>query len=152
MSSYLQPLYDALRGSIGRAWPDVVAGGVFEAEHASVIPWADLAPNLPIAAIVLTGLASTDLGGMCNQAFLASVDIYRLARVDGPSGNLLPSLEALRDDLYANPLTYGQFWPDPLALSWNDELTPNRILASKQIFYARAGRLSITVLVGDAAS
>lgn len=149
MSQYLQPLYNALRTPISRAWVDVGTNGIWEAEHVTLVPLSDL--NLPYAAIVVNQLTSTDLGGMCNLAYLASVDIYRFQRVNGPAGLLLPMLEALRDDLFTHPLSYGQVWPDPTALAWHDELLINKILASKGMVDVRAGRLSISVLIGDAA-
>lgn len=145
MSAYLQDTYTALRTRITATWTDVVTGGVFEAEHIQLVPFADL--TLPFAVIVLNRAVAADWGAS-NQTYIVQADVYYVATVTGPTGAVLTKLEALRDDLWTTDLTTGQVMPEGMALEWSDAMYPNTLFAAKEMLI-RAGRLSVNVLVGE---
>lgn len=148
MSTYIQPLYDAVRAKVLTAWPDVEAAGVFEAEHIADIPWGDLKNKAPFAAIQVTSVARVQRG-LANRHFQVGITVYRMQRVNGPSGRLLTQLEALRDLLLGAKLNCGPVLPMPFEMKWDEELPANAILAAKEMFYLRAGTVSFAVLVGE---
>lgn len=148
MSTYIQPLVDAVRAKTLATWPDAAAGGVWEVEHIADVPWGDLKDKTPFAVIQITSVTRVPRG-LANRHFQIGVTVHRMQRVAGPNGRLFPLMEALRDAFTNAKLTCGPVLPTPLEIMLGDQLTANQILASKELFYLRAAALSFSVLVGD---
>jgi hypothetical protein len=100
----LEPTITALRAAMVAALPELGANGVYEAEHADLVPWADFA--LPYGVILIDEVPRDEAGPLDETWLRPRVQLYYVMSVSGDSVGLRAKLQTLRAAL----------WPtDPLA-------------------------------------
>jgi hypothetical protein len=143
----LEPTITALRAAMVAALPELGANGVYEAEHADLVPWADFA--LPYGVILIDEVPRDEAGPLDETWLRPRVQLYYVMSVSGDSVGLRAKLQTLRAAL----------WPtDPLAAAnagqivsevgwgWSADLPPNQVFRRDGV-QRRAGRLVLDVLV-----
>lgn len=144
MAAYLETLITDVRAGVLAGAPDLTANGVYEAEHAEIIPWGELPLPFGVIAIELDGDPEW---GIRSTAFLATIDVYLVYSELGGSDGVRAKLEAVRDAFAGTErLTQGTTL-EISGLSWSRNLEPNRELASDPS--RRAGRVTIQAVVGE---
>ena len=144
MASYLPALYTVARAVIASACPEVVANGIYEAEHADRIPWEEY--NLPYAVILVESMTqSLDYSGI-NDVYDVSLEVFYVCEVGGPVSPIRDALERIRDAFNTADQMLIQV-QRIRELSWSDSSEVNALFASKNMPH-RAGRIDISVIAG----
>jgi hypothetical protein len=146
MSAYLESSYAAIRAAAIAVWPDVASNGVWEEENIEMVPWDRL--NIPLATIILgDATLSEEWSGIQGQAYTLPAELWYTATVEGDSHVIRAKLEAMRDYLIQDNITFGQVLDIP-DISWSERLSPNELFISKN-YTQRSGRVSFTLLAGE---
>lgn len=148
MAAYMEDVYSVLRAAILSVIPGLAEGGIWEGEDADAVPWGDMEP--PLAAIIIPELQDSDDGGTANLAYECDAEIYYADEVSGGNSAVRGPLEALRDYFWTADVSPAQVLAVS-ALNWSNEIPPNLVFAEKGYVH-KAGRLTVRLMVGEAAA
>lgn len=143
---YIANIYLGLRTIIAANFPEVIANGqpIFEAEHASMIPFEKM--NTPYCVLLIEAITSAPEWKVGNfVAQKTDVQIFYVTDTLGINSGLHTKLEALQDVLWNTSITGSKILDIPL-ISWSDSLEVNQILIAKNI-PQRAGLITLSILV-----
>ena len=142
--SYIEAYYTRLREVVAFACPEVKANGIFETDHADMIPWEDMKP--PYAVIAIGQMTGTDQWGTVVGIYETPVEVYYVAQVSGLLSPVRGALERLRDAFDAWDQDKVQVTM-VAELEWGRGVPANQYFADKNMAH-RAGRITVNTLIG----
>lgn len=146
----LEPLVTRVRTTMVAALSELLTGGVYEAEHADLVPWTDL--PVPYGVILIEEVPRYPGSPLGEEWANPQVQIYYVAAVSGDSVSLRAKLLTLRAAFWpgspgTDPLaaaSVGQVLSEP-AWGWSKMLPPNAVF-NREGTLRRGGRLVLDVL------
>jgi hypothetical protein len=127
MAAWEEYFIDAVRTQAIVPCPEVIPNGIWEAEHAGMIPWAQLTP--PYMAVVWRPRSDATFG-IASLAYRFPLTLFYVAEIFGPSGTLRAKGEALRDQFFAHDIGPGLV-TDVLETRHDMDVPANPVMAEK---------------------
>lgn len=142
---FLDYQFKLLREVVTAACPEVRGNGIFETDHADMIPWEKMQP--PYAVIAMGKVSQSDEYSehIQQDVFEVPVDIYYLALVEGPLSPVRKGLWRIAkkfnvwDEEKIKVLSVGE-------LEWGEDVPANHYFASKGQKH-RVGRITVRILI-----
>jgi len=151
MSAYLVSFVDGLIGTVGGAWPEVKANGIYQSTQSArtSLDKKSGASELPFAVIDL-GIADEGTEwGLCNQVDdFRAIALQYVATDSVSEDQLVAKLEALRDYLNTHALTVGQRI-GRARVSWQARELPFRAFALQTQRPFVCGGVILRAIVGE---